>query len=256
MIYIILGLLALVWLFFRIYHPNPLLEAAEKGYTLKVRELLCQGARIHTKDTKGNTALIYAAWRGHIETVQVLLEKGALVNMHNYNGETPLTFAARNGHAAIVSLLLNQGAVIKKLPGKSETAFTEAIWSRDLETLKAFIHQGISFKNPQYQQVFCDAIERANILKDYHIIRLLLENAPDLQTLDCFNEQILIQLYETWNFELLKLFLEKGANPNILDECFEESLLWRAYTDQRMDIFSLLIQHGADYKPSKYLDKS
>ena len=99
-------------------------------------------------------------------------------------------------------------------------------------------------------------LERAYILDDYNMIRLLLENAPNLQSLDCFDDYLLVQFYNEWNLELLKISLEKGASPNIIDEEFEEPLLWRAYIDKRTDVFSVLIQHGADHTSVNYLDET
>jgi ankyrin repeat protein len=53
-----------------------LLDAAAKGLTAKVGQLLAKGAGLGAKDKNGRTALMLAAQHGHAETVRVLLEKG------------------------------------------------------------------------------------------------------------------------------------------------------------------------------------
>ena len=256
MVYILIGIVASVWLYFHSFLTYPLLEATQKGDTFRVRELLNRGIKIHKKDAKRNTALIHAARLGHLEIVHLLVEKGAHINVENNDADTPLIMAARNGHAAVVELLLERGAVIKKHLNQDRTALTELIWSKDVETLQVFLNQGISFQNSNYHREFCEMLERACILNDYPMIRVLLENAPNLKEINCFDEHLLTQFYDEWNFELLKLSLEKGANPNVFNPTMNETLLYQAYADQRMEVFSLLIQHGANLNNTNYQDNS
>jgi hypothetical protein len=65
-----------------------LLDAAAKGLTAKVGELLAKGASLGAKDKNGRTALMLAAQRGHAETVRALLEKGASADDRDARGDT------------------------------------------------------------------------------------------------------------------------------------------------------------------------
>src|ERR1035438_5543397 len=65
-----------------------LLDAASKGLTAKVGELLAKGASLGARDKNGRTALMLAAQHGHAETVRVLLAKGASADDRDARGYT------------------------------------------------------------------------------------------------------------------------------------------------------------------------
>jgi hypothetical protein len=65
-----------------------LLDAASKGETAKVEQLLAKGTSLGAKDKNGRTALMLAAQHGHAETVRVLLGKGASVDDRDASGYT------------------------------------------------------------------------------------------------------------------------------------------------------------------------
>src|ERR1035438_2938846 len=88
-----------------------LLDAASKGLTAKVGELLAKGASMGAKDKNGRTALMLAAQHGHAETVRVLLEKGASADDRDARGYTAYGLAmfspagARTGIDEVLTVL-------------------------------------------------------------------------------------------------------------------------------------------------------
>jgi ankyrin repeat protein len=90
----------------------PLNQAAMRGDTTQVQQLLDKGADVNTKDSNGETALMEAAGNGHPEVVKQLLAKGADVNAKSSYGYTALLYAADKGHTECVGLLLDGGANI------------------------------------------------------------------------------------------------------------------------------------------------
>ncbi|KAJ3258920.1 Osteoclast-stimulating factor 1 [Chytriomyces hyalinus] len=85
---------------------NPLHEAAKRGNTSFVSELLSAGISVNGLDKAGNSPLHWAARSGKVDCVGLLLAKGPAVNARNKLGDTPLHNAAWGGHLAVVSLLL------------------------------------------------------------------------------------------------------------------------------------------------------
>ena len=98
-----------------------LLDAASEGNTLKVRELLHQGADPNAANTEGNTltVLMLAANGGFAPMVKMLVEAGANVNVTaavaagaaRVNEDiTPLMQAVASGNEESVRILLDKGA--------------------------------------------------------------------------------------------------------------------------------------------------
>jgi len=88
----------------------PLLDAARRGDTAKVRRLLAEGAGIDQIDKYGKSALMLASIYNHLETASVLLEDGADVNQANKWGFAPMSAACIGGNLDMVQLLSSYGA--------------------------------------------------------------------------------------------------------------------------------------------------
>ena len=93
----------------------PLHEAAGRGDTATVRQLLDQGTDVNAKAAGNWTALMSAAAEGRTETVELLLHRGADVNAtSDVVGWTALLSAAQQGHTGCVQVLLAHGADINQ----------------------------------------------------------------------------------------------------------------------------------------------
>jgi hypothetical protein len=93
----------------------PFLEAAEKGQTSRLLELLATGIDVDDKDAQGETALMKAAANGQLRVTHVLLALGANLNEKDRKGRTPLMKAAANGHSHVVDALFGGPAVLAQI---------------------------------------------------------------------------------------------------------------------------------------------
>lgn len=89
---------------------TPLYQAAERGDTATVRELLNHGANPDEPNMHGWRALMIAVANQHEDTAKFLLEAGANPNVCNLLGRNALMFAARYGNEKLIRLLLRHGA--------------------------------------------------------------------------------------------------------------------------------------------------
>lgn len=89
-----------------------LVDAATKGNTEALKELIDKGTPVNGLDKFGHSALTEACWGGKTEAVKLLLEKGANPNIKKSDGQTPLTLAEGQKHDDIVKLL--NDAIAKK----------------------------------------------------------------------------------------------------------------------------------------------
>ena len=90
---------------------SPLADAAMKGDTAAVKQLLKDGADIGVPQGDGMTALHWAAERGDAELAQMLIVAGANVSAVTRIGlYTPLHLAAKSGSAAVAKAIIDAGA--------------------------------------------------------------------------------------------------------------------------------------------------
>jgi hypothetical protein len=82
-----------------------LLEAAKKGKTSQVEQLLSKGANLESADRDGRTPLMLAAQFGRTATVRLLLDKGAKSDTRDTQGWT----------AYMLALLSPSGGVIRSI---------------------------------------------------------------------------------------------------------------------------------------------
>jgi ankyrin repeat protein len=185
-----------------------LLEAARRGDTARVRELLDSGADPNASSEDGWTPLHWAALKGHYELARLLLERGADPNARNFCGRTPLHYAALSDHPELAKLLLERGAD----PNARDR------WGR----------------TPLHY-----AAERGRA----SIARLLLERGAGVDVADGEGLTPLHLAAEAGSLETVKLLVERGANVNARDG-YGKTPLHSAV--KSAEIVRFLLERGAD----------
>jgi len=89
---------------------SPLHDAAYRGDTKQVLELIAKEKSVNPQNIAGQTPLHLAAYGGHLDTVRSLLDRGATIDARDSSGETPLHYAAGAGRLDVVRLLVERGA--------------------------------------------------------------------------------------------------------------------------------------------------
>ena len=88
-----------------IHNVTPLFDAADKGHTHVVMELIKAGADVHQATSNDATPLYTAARNGHDGIVALLIQAGADVRKANKNGHTPMQIATGKKQEKVVTLL-------------------------------------------------------------------------------------------------------------------------------------------------------
>ena len=82
------------------------LAACRNGEEAKVNAAIVLGVDINTKDSKGQTGLIFAIWKKHEHIVDILLALPDIdINGKNIKGGFPLSAAAYHGLSSVVAKL-------------------------------------------------------------------------------------------------------------------------------------------------------
>ena len=89
-----------------------LLQAANEGHDMVVRQLLAMGAPVNMTDERGATALMIAARNGDLGMLQALLSRGADASIRDSQGRTAFEWAEPSSSTAkfVVAFLLERGA--------------------------------------------------------------------------------------------------------------------------------------------------
>ncbi|MFY9620109.1 MAG: ankyrin repeat domain-containing protein [Pyrinomonadaceae bacterium] len=144
-----------------------MLEAAGKGNTARVRELLDSGVKANMRGPDRNTPLMEAAYGGHAETVKLLLERGADPSVKKRDGATAWTLtsnsqvldvfknvealvtAAGEGNRTAVEDLMRKGTPVNALNRSGEAALHTASWHGKTEIVKLLLDNGA---NPELKK--------------------------------------------------------------------------------------------------------
>lgn len=187
---------------------TPLILAATNGMTTIVEALIKIKVNLDKRDGDGWTALKRASNAGHTDVVRALLEAGAATDIKDDEGWTALVNAAGNSHLAICTALLNAGADVNAMTDSGRTALLQAIGSR--------------------------GDNRA--LSSLRELRHLLDEDSDDE-----------QPAQDASLDLIKIMLNAGANPDVLDR--GTSLLASARSNDDEELALLLIERGAHVSP-------
>lgn len=232
------------------FGSTPIAEAALVGSVPILKMLLDAGVDTNTPNREGQTPLMIVARAGNVDAAKLLVEHGADVNaVESWGGQSalmwaaaqrepkmvaflvshgakpnvrgkardwqrrvtteprkkdmydggfaPLHYAAREGCLACIGPLLKAGADIDIGDPKRVTPLNVAIMNGHFDVAKALIEAG------------------ADIDKWDFYGRTPLYNAVDLHTPPHSAQYILLDGDKTSSLDLIRLLLERGANPNI-----------------------------------------
>jgi ankyrin repeat protein len=209
-------------------------SAIRSGNVEAVRVLLDRGATVEFKDSVRQTSLMLAVRENRPDIVRLLISRGADVNAvtrvgstpnfvlpnsvagfgHGIGivrgglpdrgsrylipgGMTPLLYAARDGRTEAARLLVQNGAKLETIDPNGITPLLMAITNNQVETAKFLIDRGAQI----------------NIVDWYG--RSPLWSAVEVRNMDVDNSTFVNGVDREPVLELIKILLDKGADPNM-----------------------------------------
>jgi ankyrin repeat protein len=279
------------------YGATPMSLAAEVADTEILKLLLAAGANADSPNGDGQTALMAVARTGNVEAAQALLAHHATVDAReSFGGQTALMWASARRHPEMIELLIARGADAnarssardyqrhvtaegrpKSLDSGGFTPLLYAARENCLACVDALLAHGadINLPDPDGVSPLLVAIMNAN----WDLAKKLIDAGADVDEWDIFGETPLFTAVgqrqridgghasidppnETKGLGLVRLLLERGANPNI--QLFFKpanargstntrgaTALIRAASNADFEVVKLLLEHHAD--PTLYM---
>ena len=220
---------------------DELIQAADRGATAAVQQLLQKGAKIEAKDEYGATALLLAARYGNAETVKLLLDKGAEIEATDKYSSTALLLAAEQGKTEVVKRLLERGANIEAKNQYGSTPLLRATFGGHIEVAKLLLdkHANLEARDGSGKTALFVAVEQ----NEPELVKLLLDRGTNIEDRSDGLTALLLAANKQEN-AIVKLLLERGANVNAKTDGGFTPLFMTVAGGGNLDIMKLLLEKG------------
>jgi len=164
---------------------TPLLYAARDGRTESARLLVQNGAKLETADPNGITPLLMAITNNQVETARFLIDRGAQINIVDWYGRSPLWSAVE----------------VRNMDVDNATFVNGVDREPVLELIKVLLDKG--------------ADPNVRTAETPPIRRFILPITGSLEWVDFVGMTPFLYAARSGDVTVMKMLLEKGANPKI-----------------------------------------
>jgi len=274
------------------YGATPMGLAAEVGNAEIIKLLLEAGADADSPNPEGQTALLAVARTGNVEAAELLIKHGAKVDARErWGGQTALMWASARRHPQMMQFLISKGADVnarsihrdyqrhvtaegrpKSLDSGGFTPLLYAARENCLACVEVLVRNGADIDLPDPDGV--SPLLLAIMNENWDLAKQLIEAGANVNQWDIYGEAPLFTavglrnqisgghasidpLNETKGLTIVRMLLERGANPNMqlffrpanvrgATNTRGSTPLIRAATNADLEVVKLLLQHGAD----------
>lgn len=234
-------------------NPNPyrfdgataLMIASLQG-AYHVAAMLAGRSNLNAQDNAGNTALAYAALNGRAEIVANLIKAGANPEIVDSDGQTPLHHAVHEERSEAVEALINAKVNLNRRDNQGQTPLFVAAANGYDELVRRLLNAGA---NPGItDRTGRTPLMWSVLLNDEKAVAALLGHGVSIdQRAGSFDRNVTALILAAWTGKdaIVKLLLERHADPNVLDDDGETALHWAAANDQ-VGAIQLLLASSAN----------
>ena len=221
-------------------------NSAESGNYELFRYFVDKGTDVHQKTKKSHNCLDIAAHKGHLNLCQTLIDDHDFdKNIVNNNGWTALYCSAKSGNYELVRHFVEKGADIHQKTKDGDNCLHIAARKGHLNLCKALIDKYRFEKNVSDKKgvtPILDSVESGN----YELVKFFIEKGADIhvKTLDGFNCLHIAAC--SGDLNLCKIFIdEHGFQENTADIYGRTPLHFSAGSGN-FELFKFFLDRGAD----------
>ncbi|KAL3457250.1 ankyrin repeat-containing domain protein [Aspergillus heterothallicus] len=233
---------------FAVTEAQALRRAVYKGQTAAVELLLSLGVDsnqlVHIYGSGNAAPLHEAAEQGYLNIANILLEHGADVNVRRpyTNPQTPLDVAASRGHFQMVRFLLLRGADIH-----AENLIAHAASSGNVDLVRFLLDHGAIINGGRYNSQ--PSLAWAEWDRNHAMLKLLLERGADPNEVGYGYAMTPLHLAAMYgDVAAVQMLLHYGADVNLRDSRDFVPLHVTADAEgpEREEVYRLLLERDAD----------
>lgn len=237
-----------------------LLSAAVEGNVNIIKILLDAGAEVNAvpRNPDEPSALMLAAQEGYLEVVKILVDAGADVNLIREGNTYALLSAAGNGYKDIFDYLypltnleLQQEALIvlpegirtKQIAEKADPLvieLTDAVVEQNIDRIYKIINKGVNING--FDDTGSTALLAASAINNYQIVKMLIEVGANPNIKDLENNETPLMRTRCKNISSLLIAARANINAQDIDG---NSALSLAKERGNTEIVQLLLDAGA-----------
>lgn len=223
---------------------TPLILAAQEGHWSTVKLLLDRRSPIDHRAYDGHSALSSAFLEGHADVAELLMKRGADTDVRDSEGRPLLYLLVLDGCLDMASLLIEKGGVpLESRDSEGRTALHVASWQGNVDIVDLLLKHGA---NPNAQDAEgrppLHSVAWTGHSKVGHCI---LESTSVNIDLACHQGATALSIAaQEGHTNIVKMLLEKGANPNHIDK-YGRSLVKVAGKHGHFNIVTILESYGA-----------
>jgi uncharacterized protein len=165
-----------------------LIEAAERGDTAAISQLIAHGDDINWQDARGRTAVLAATQANHAEAVGALIAAGADINIRDHRKDNPLLYAGAEGLLDILRLLIAAGPdtrITNRYGGTALIPAAERGHVAVVEELLAHTDVDVNHVNNLGWTALLEAVVLSNgESRHQRIVQLLIDYGADITIAD------------------------------------------------------------------------
>lgn len=209
-------------------------DEEREDHRTAVRKLLEYGARFPGVNSEADQALLLAAASGDLQKMQEAVSAGASLDTKERLGYTPLLISAVLGYGDSLAWLLAEGADPRQTATKlGESLLPAAVRANRADAVRLLIAKGVDVS--QGKSGLNIAVETGN----EEIFNALVKAGANPKDADLFS------CIQNGRVEMARVLLRLGVAPQPLPvEENRGNVYWAIYYDQP-EILKLLLEHGA-----------